>query len=128
MYENFIGKLISKKDYQDLKRRYTGQVEQAQKAINRLRAEMELVTNNTSDRLRWTQHFKKFSTMTTLDRRAVITTIQSIRIMGKEDLKITFRYYAEFVQTLERLDRIGKLSPSLRELLTALRSMAKGAV
>ena len=127
LYENFIENLISKKDYRDLKRRYTERAEQAQEAIARLRAEMELVINNASDRLRWTQHFKKFSTMTTLDRRAVIATIQSIRIMAKDDLQITFRYQAEFVQTMERLDRIGKLPPSLRELLDTLRAMAKEA-
>ena len=65
--------------------------------------------------------------MTTLDRRAVIATIQSIRIMGKDDLQITFLYNAEFIQTLERLDRIGKLPPSLREILTALRAITKEA-
>ena len=127
LYENYIDRLIGKKEYQDLKRRYTGRAAQAQEAIDRLRAEMELVTNNACARLRWTQHFKEFSTMTTLDRRAVIATIQTIRIMGKDDLQITFRYHAEFVQTLERLERFGKLPPSLRELLDALRAMAKEA-
>ena len=34
---------------------------------------------------------------------------------------------AEFIQTLERLDRIGKLPPSLREILTALRAITKEA-
>ena len=127
LYENYMGHLIGKKEYQDLKRRYTRQIAQAQEAINRLRAEMGLVTNNASARLRWTQHFKKFSAMTTLDRRAVIATIQTIRIMGKDDLQITFRYHAEFVQTLERLDRFGKLPPDLRKVLDTLRAMAKEA-
>ncbi len=97
LYENFISNLISKKDYQDLKDLYTEQAEQAQEAIDRLRDEMELVTNNSSSRLRWTQHFKEFSAMTTLDRRAVIAMVQSIRVNGKNDLVITFRYLIEYV-------------------------------
>lgn len=120
LYENFINKLISKKDYQDLKNLYTGRAEQAQEAIERLRAEMELVTNDSSSRLRWTQHFKKFSAMTTLDRRAVIALIQSIRVNAKDDLVITLRYQIEYVKVLKRLDEMGKLPPDLREFLNGL--------
>ena len=63
---------------------------------------MDRAVNNTSDRLRWTQHFKEFSTMRSLDRRAVIAMIQSIRVMGKDDLQITFRYQMEYEQTKEQ--------------------------
>ena len=81
---------------------------------------MEQVSNNSSARLRWTQHFKEFSTMTTLDRRTVIAMIYSILVKDKNDLVITFRYQAEYVQVLERLDRLGKLPPDLRKILLAL--------
>ena len=127
LYENFIGNLISKKDYQDLKNLYTGRAEQAQEAIDLLREEMERVSSNSSARLRWTQHFKAFSAMTTLDRRAVIAMVQSIQVKGKNDLVITFRYQIEYAQVLERLDRLGKLPPDLREILLALTQMGKEA-
>ena len=120
LYENFISKLISKKDYQDFKNLYTEQAEQALKSIQLLREEMERVSNNGSARLRWTQHFKAFSTMTALDRRTVIAMIHTIQVKGKNDLVITFRYQIEYVQVLERLDRLGKLPPDLREILSAL--------
>ena len=127
LYENFIGNLISKKDYQDLKNLYTGRAEQAQEAIDLLREEMERVSNNSSARLRWTQHFKAFSAMTTLDRRAVIAMVQSIQVKGKNDLVITFRYQIEYAQVLDRLDRLGKLPPDLREILSVLTQMGKEA-
>ena len=94
--------------YQDLKGRYTARAEQAQRAIDLLREEIEKAVNNNSNRLRWTQHFKAFSTMTELDRRAVIAMVQSIRVVGKEDLEITFRYKSEYEQTLEKLARSAK--------------------
>lgn len=108
LYENFVSGLIGKKDYQDLKGRYTARAEQAQRAIDLLREEIEKAVNNNSDRLRWTQHFKVFSTMTELDRRAVIAMVQSIRVMDKENLEITFRYKSEYEQTLEKLARSAK--------------------
>ena len=120
LYENFISNLISKKDYQDFKTLYIEQAEQARKSIDLLREEMERVSNNSSARLRWTQHFKEFSTMTTLDRRTVIALIHSIQVNGKNDLAITFRYQSEYVQVLDRLNRLGKLPPDLREILSAL--------
>ena len=88
---------------------------------------MELVTNNSSSRLRWTQHFKEFSAMTTLDRRAVIAMVQSIRVNGKNDLVITFRYLIEYVKVLKRLDEMGKLPPDLRDILDALMDAEKEA-
>ncbi len=103
-----------------MKNLYTGRAEEAQEAIDRLRAEMELVTNNSSSRLRWTQHFKAFSAMTTLDRRAVIAMVQSIRVRGKNDLVITFRYLIEYVKVLKRWTGWGNFPPDLREILDTL--------
>ena len=128
LYENFISQIISKADYQDLKNRYSIQIEKLQGAIERLREEMEQVTNSTSDRLRWTQHFKEFSTMTTLDRRAVIALIQSIRVMGKDDLKITYRYQMEYLKVLKKLEERDKLPPSLLVMMRFLTAMEKEAV
>ena len=63
----------------------------------------------------------------TLDRRAVIAMVQSIRVNGKNDLVITFRYLIEYVKMLKRLDRLGKLPPDLREILDTLLAMEKEA-
>lgn len=128
LYENFVSQIISKADYQDLKNRYALQIEKLQGAIEQLRKEMEQVTNSTSDRLRWTQHFKEFSTMTTLDRRAVIALIQSIRVVAKNDLKITYRYQMEYLKILKELEERDKLPPSLLVMIPLLMAMEKEAV
>ena len=103
LYENFISGFIDKKEYIDLKKRYIAIAQQAQEAIELLREQMELTLENASDRQRWTQHFKEFSAMATLDRRAVIAMVQSIKVMGKEDIRITFRYQMEYEKAQERL-------------------------
>lgn len=104
LYENFVSGFLDKKEYRDLKNQYTAQIEQRREAIESLRKEMEQASANTNDRLRWTQHFKEFSTMTSLDRRAVITLIQCIHVEGKNNLKITFRYQLEYQQAKARLE------------------------
>ena len=104
LYENFVSGFLDKKEYRDLKNQYTAPIEQRREAIESLRKEMEQASANTNDRLRWTQHFKEFSTMTSLDRRAVITLIQCIHVEGKNNLKITFRYQLEYQQAKARLE------------------------
>lgn len=104
LYENFVSGFLDKKEYRDLKNQYTAQIEQRREAIESLRKEMEQASANTNDRLRWTQHFKEFSTMTSPDRRAVITLIQCIHVEGKNNLKITFRYQLEYQQAKARLE------------------------
>ena len=103
IYENMVDGLIDKAEYQDLRNRYTVQMEKTQEAIRRLREEMELAVGGVGERMRWVQHFKQFSTLTELDRRAVIALIHSIKVVGKTDLEITFRYAMEYEAAKEKL-------------------------
>lgn len=96
LYENFVKGLLDKDEYKYYKDGYTAEAQRLREASDALRQEMDAVKNNTSERLKWAQHFKRFSTMTQLDRRAVIALIQSIRVVSKTELVITFRYQMEY--------------------------------
>ncbi len=96
LYENFIKGLLTKAEYRSYKADYVQQIEQLQDAIAALRGNIEKALHNADDRQRWMQHFKQFSSMTELDRRAVIALIQSIRVLGKDDFEITYRYQPEY--------------------------------
>ena len=50
---------------------------------------------NRSERNRWISQFTQFSTLETLDRRALIHMVQSIRVRGKKELDITFTHEDE---------------------------------
>ncbi len=103
IYESFIDGTIEKDEYRDLKARYTSQMGQAQEAIDRLREEMERTMDSTSARQRWAQHFKQFSAMTRLDRRAVIALIRSVKVLGKTEFDIAFRFELEYEAAKKRL-------------------------
>lgn len=105
LYENFVKGMLDKAEYKSLRDGYTERMEELRSAIDQLRQEMERVTDQTSERQKWAQQFREFSNMTELDRRAVVTLIQSIRIISKTELKITFRYQMEYDAALKKLSQ-----------------------
>lgn len=105
LYENFVKGMLDKAAYKSLRDGYTERMEELRSAIDQLRQEMERVTDRTSERQKWAQQFREFSNMTELDRRAVVTLIQSIRIISKTELKITFRYQMEYDAALQKLSQ-----------------------
>ena len=106
LYENFINGLLDKSEYKALRDGYTERMESLRTAIDQLRQEMERVTDRTSERQKWARQFREFANMTELDRRTVVTLIQSIRVISKTELKITFRYQMEYEAALEKLSRV----------------------
>lgn len=105
LYENFVKGMLDKAEYKSLREGYTERMEELRSAIDQLRQEMERVTDRTSERQKWAQQFREFSNMTELDRRAVVTLIQSIRIISKTEIKITFRYQMEYDAALQKLSQ-----------------------
>lgn len=103
LYENFASGIIDKSEYKSLSRHYTTQAEQLRDAISSLRHEMEQALNSSNDRLKWVKQFREFETMSTLDRRAVVTLIQSVRVISKTELKINFRFEDEYKDALKML-------------------------
>ena len=105
LYENFIDGILTKAEYKDHKDRYTAQADKARKAIAILRESMENTVRNNSERLKWARHFRDFSTITELDRRSVVTLVESIEVCGKTDIKINFRYKMEFDTAMQLVGR-----------------------
>jgi DNA invertase Pin-like site-specific DNA recombinase len=100
LYENMITGLISKEDYRTLKAKYSADEAHQRNAIEILRQQHDDVLAGKGERLRWMEHFKRFEGLTELNRRMVINLIQSIRVLGKYELQITFNYQAEFEKAL----------------------------
>ena len=76
LYESLITGTISKEEYTDYKARYTRIAENAKESIRVLKEKLADVLENRSERNRWISHFTQFSTMETLDRKAVVHMIQ----------------------------------------------------
>lgn len=103
LYENFVNGILDKEEYKTLNRHYLVQAEHLREAILSLQHEIEQTLDNSNNRLKWVQQFREFETMTELDRRAVVTLIQSVRVISKTELKINFRFEDEYENALKLL-------------------------
>lgn len=101
LYESLVSGQISKEDYANYKARYTRQTEEIKKSIRLLKEKLEAVKENRSERNRWIQHFTQFSELETIDRKALIHMVQSIHVLGKQELKITFTHEDEYQRALD---------------------------
>ena len=101
LYESLITGTISKEEYTDYKAKYTRIAENAKESIRVLKEKLADVLENRSERNRWISHFTQFSTMEALDRKAVVHMIQSIKVIGKKELEITFTYQDEYQKAIQ---------------------------
>jgi len=105
LYENMAGGVISKEDYKSLKIKYTADEQRLREALTALKAESKDLLDGKSERLKWLEHFRHFEGLTTLDRRMVVNLIQSIRVISKTELQITFSFQAEYEAALALLQK-----------------------
>lgn len=101
LYESLVSGEISKEDYTNFRARYTRQAEETKKSIRLLKEKMDAVKENRSERNRWIQHFTKFSEQDSIDRTALIHMVESIRVLGKKELKIKFTHEDEYRRAAE---------------------------
>jgi len=83
-----------------MKSQYTENGKRMEAAISSLRQELESLTNNTSERLKWMEHFKRFEGLEELDRKAVIHLVKSITVLGKSEYDISFTFGDEYKNAL----------------------------
>ena len=103
LYENMIGGLVTKSEYGQYKAKYAADETRLRGAIETLQQKHEDVLAGKGERLRWMEHFKRFEGLAELDRRMVISLIQSIRVISKTELQITFNYQLEYDAALALL-------------------------
>ena len=85
------------------KAKYTKQAEDIRESVRVLKEKLTEILENRSERNRWISQFTQFSTLETLDRRALIHMVQSIRVRGKKELDITFTHEDEYKKALQLL-------------------------
>lgn len=101
LYESLVGGMLTKEEYASYKAKYTKQAEDIKESIRVLQEKLTDVLENRSERNRWISQFTQFATLETLDRRALIHMVQSIRVRGKNELDIAFTYEDEYKKALQ---------------------------
>lgn len=103
LYENLVSGALTREEYASYKANYTRQAEQIRASIQALKDKLNDVLENKSERNRWISHFTEFSSLETLDRKAIVHFIKSIRVIGKKELDITFNFQDEYKKAVQLL-------------------------
>ena len=101
LYENFVNNILDKDEYKKFKDSYSEDAERLKNAITKLKEELESVMNNTVERLRWIEHFKRFGNLQEISRKAVMQLVKNIIVKSKGELQITFNYQPEYEKAME---------------------------
>ena len=111
LYENMMNGNLSKEEYKSLKDGYSLDADNLITANERLQTEIDAVLSCRHERLAWTQHFTKFENLLTIDRKAVIQLIHSIRVLSKTKIEINFNYQLEYDNANQLFNDSGSANP-----------------
>ena len=100
LYQNMVSGVITKDDHKNFKAKYMADEARLREAIDALETELEDALAGKAERLRWMEHFRRFESLAALDRRVVVGLIQSIRVISKTQLDVTFNYQDEYEKAL----------------------------
>ena len=100
LYERLVSNFIDKDEYKFMKNQYDENIAKLKNAIVLLKQEREDALNNSSEVLKCIEHFMRYSDLKKIDRRVVVHLIQSITVVSKEKLEITFNYEDKFKNAL----------------------------
>ncbi len=103
LYENLVSKNISKEDYTVYKKMYDDDKIRLESAVSELHRELDDVMNNRGENFKWIEHFKKYSDLKEINRKAVIQLIRSVKVFSKNEIQINFNYQLEYEKALSIL-------------------------
>lgn len=100
----------------------TKQADSAKESIKVLKEKIQKVLENQSERNHWISHFTQFSTMETLDRKALVHMVKTIKVISKTELDIDFTYKDEYERALKVIKMTGfTMQPEEQEEMTEQR-------
>ena len=106
LYEALNDDLIDRDEYEKMRNKYTGMIEETGNIIRQLSADREKSLTNTTPR-DWMASIAKFKGITALSREAVITLVDRIYVYEDKHIRIDFNfrnelaYYKEILQQKE---------------------------
>ena len=106
LYEALNDDLIDRDEYEKMRNKYTGMIEETENIIRQLSADREKSLTNTTPR-DWMASIAKFKGITELSREVVITLVDKVYVYEDKHIRIDFNfrnelaYYKEILQPKE---------------------------
>lgn len=100
-YENYVGGLLSERDFKAYQKIYTDRCEEIERAIQKRKAELNTILNASDAHGMWIEHFKAFRFSDNLMERAcLVKLIERIIVHDGRRLEVIFKYHNEYTAAL----------------------------
>lgn len=101
LYENMVDGILSKEEHKKFRSKYNLEIEYIRDEINEFEEEIENIKNEESSK--WINYFREFAEVNELNRKIVISLINSIIVKKKNLININFNYKEEYEEKLSEI-------------------------
>ncbi len=103
LYKNMIDGILTKEEHNKYKEKYNIKIDELKKSIASLKEEVESIKNEKD--IKWIEFFKKLSDTNSLDRKTLVTLVNSIVVENKNLIKINFSYQQNYDKKLSEINK-----------------------
>lgn len=116
LYPDYKAGLIDLSEYEDYRKRYTKKLEEIDQSINRVKEHIEEISHGISAENKFISEFKKYKTITSLNREIVCALIENVYVYEDNRIEIAMKYRDEFQTIIEYLNNNRVLISELNKL------------
>jgi len=107
VYEDFKEGLLEKDEFSDFNALYSQKLSDAEKAVSRLRQDIELFASGGSSQEHWMEEFKEYHSVTEINRKMVASLIKEVVILSDGSADVSFIYDDDYYRTADVAERLG---------------------
>ena len=105
LYEDLKDGVISMKDYEELRERFSKKRNDAEKEMLSVKTRLKDVLADNTDKYHWMTYFAEHKDIKELTRAVAVELVQQVRVFDKKNIEVTFSFddsfgaYAEMIKT-----------------------------
>lgn len=103
IYEDYKDGILDESEYMKLKQEFSQRVDDIEAAIKLYRQQISDVKNNLSERYAWMEYFRKYGTITELNRRVASIFINRVLILQGDRIQIKYTFGDKVEEAYEYL-------------------------
>ncbi|HCC35307.1 MAG TPA: recombinase [Ruminococcaceae bacterium] len=111
LYESLEGGIIDKQEYTELRERYNTQLDEAERALLALGAEIDSFLACKGEKNFWIEQFKAHRNFSELTRKIVVSLIDGIDVFEGNRVNIRFKYRANLEAAISFINTVDKIIP-----------------
>lgn len=117
MYIDLQERVITKEEYDDMNERFSEKINAAKSTIREIENKINNKMMVKNENRAWMEDFKKYGHMQSLERRVLVTLIESIVVYSKDKIEVTYRFQDEIQEFIEVAKEVYKYNKERIEVV-----------